>query len=47
MERMLCSFYKKHQIIVKFGEPAECMMIVLDGELGAFEGIHCDNITKY
>lgn len=46
MERMLCNFYKKHQIVARLGDNAECLMIVLDGELGAYEGIGHEDITK-
>ena len=46
MERMLCNFYKKNQIVCQFNESAECMMIVIDGELGAFENLLPEEIQK-
>ena len=46
MERMLCNFYKKHQIVCKKGEDAEHMMIVIDGELSAYEGVDHEDVTK-
>jgi hypothetical protein len=46
MERMLCNFYRKHQIVCKRADEAEHMMIVIDGELSAYEGVDFEDVTK-